>query len=179
MVIYLFSQILKFTQYSIKLIEKLSRRHLINSFDVRLIYGLTVGNSTWELLNKFLFLLFYQCFNFQFILIISAYNIRYRLIFVWLVFLFVSKKNVQIGNIWTDHGSNFLCFGTSHDPRAGIWSAKKSFQYSSKPHFRAKNKKNKGANIFYLFSVCMNTVAWSNLFKIERNRIIKNCFHTK
>ena len=34
MAIYLFSQILKFTKYSIKLIEKLSRRHFINSSDV-------------------------------------------------------------------------------------------------------------------------------------------------
>jgi len=35
--IYLFSQILKFTKYCIKLIEKLSRRHFINSFDVFVI----------------------------------------------------------------------------------------------------------------------------------------------
>ena len=42
MSIYLFSQILKFTKYSIKLIEKLSRRHLINSFDVFVIKGFTV-----------------------------------------------------------------------------------------------------------------------------------------
>ena len=34
MAIYLFSQILRFTKYSIKLIETLSRRHLINSSDV-------------------------------------------------------------------------------------------------------------------------------------------------
>ena len=37
MTIYLFSQIQKFTKYSIKLIEKLSRRHLINSSDVFVI----------------------------------------------------------------------------------------------------------------------------------------------
>ena len=37
MAIYLFSQILKFTKYSIKPIEKLSRRHLINSSDVFLL----------------------------------------------------------------------------------------------------------------------------------------------
>ena len=43
MAIYLFSQILKFTKYSIKLIEKLSRRHLINSSDVFVIKGFTVG----------------------------------------------------------------------------------------------------------------------------------------
>ena len=42
MSIYLFSQILKFTKYSIKLIEKLSRRHLINSSDVFVIKGITV-----------------------------------------------------------------------------------------------------------------------------------------
>ena len=42
MAIYLFSQILKITQYSIKLIEKLSRRHLINSSDVFVIKGFTV-----------------------------------------------------------------------------------------------------------------------------------------
>ena len=42
MAIYLFSQILKFTSYSIKLIEKLSRRHLINSSDVFVIKGFTV-----------------------------------------------------------------------------------------------------------------------------------------
>ena len=43
MAIYLFSQILKFTRnYSIKLIEKLSRRHLINSTDVFVIKGFTV-----------------------------------------------------------------------------------------------------------------------------------------
>ena len=40
--IYLFSEILKFTKYSIKLIEKLSRRHLINSSDVFVIKGFTV-----------------------------------------------------------------------------------------------------------------------------------------
>ena len=43
MAIYLFSQILKFTKYSIKLIEKLSRRHLINSSDVFVIKGFTVA----------------------------------------------------------------------------------------------------------------------------------------
>ena len=42
MAIYLFSQKLKFTKYSIKLIEKLSRRHLINSSDVFVIEGFTV-----------------------------------------------------------------------------------------------------------------------------------------
>ena len=42
MAIYLFSQILKFTKYSIKLIEKLSRRHLINSSYVFVIKGFTV-----------------------------------------------------------------------------------------------------------------------------------------
>ena len=42
MAIYLFSQILKFTKYRIKLIEKLSRRHLINSSDVFIIKGFTV-----------------------------------------------------------------------------------------------------------------------------------------
>ena len=42
--IYLFSQILKFTKYSIKLIEELSRRQLINSSDVFLIKGFTVGS---------------------------------------------------------------------------------------------------------------------------------------
>ena len=43
MAIYLFSQILKFTYYSIKLIEKLSRRYLINSSDVFVIEGFTVS----------------------------------------------------------------------------------------------------------------------------------------
>ena len=42
MAIYLFLQILKFTKYSIKLIEKLSRQHLINSSDVFVIKGFTV-----------------------------------------------------------------------------------------------------------------------------------------
>ena len=42
MAIYLFSQILKFTKYSLKLIEKLSRRYLINSSDVFVIKGFTV-----------------------------------------------------------------------------------------------------------------------------------------
>jgi len=42
MAIYLFSQILKFTKYSIKLIEKLSKRHLINSSDVFVVKGFTV-----------------------------------------------------------------------------------------------------------------------------------------
>ena len=42
MAIYLFSQLLKFTYYRIKLIEKLSRRHLMNSFDVFFIKGFTV-----------------------------------------------------------------------------------------------------------------------------------------
>ena len=46
MTIYLFSQILKFTYYSIKLIEKLSRRHLINSSNVFVIKGFTVSNLT-------------------------------------------------------------------------------------------------------------------------------------
>ena len=40
--IYLFSQILTFTENSIKLIEKFSRRHLINSSDVFVIKGFTV-----------------------------------------------------------------------------------------------------------------------------------------
>ena len=53
MVIYLFSQILKFTNYSIKLIEKLSRRHFINSFDVFVIKGLTASSRSiqGELIN--------------------------------------------------------------------------------------------------------------------------------
>ena len=42
MAIYLFSQILKFSKYSFKLIETLSRRHLINSSDVFVIKGFTV-----------------------------------------------------------------------------------------------------------------------------------------
>ena len=42
MVIYLFSQILKFTKYSIKYSEKFSRRHFINSSDVFVIKGFTV-----------------------------------------------------------------------------------------------------------------------------------------
>ena len=41
MAIYLFSKILKITKYSIKLIEKMSRRHLINSSDVFVIKGFT------------------------------------------------------------------------------------------------------------------------------------------
>ena len=39
------SQILKFTKYSMKLIEKLPRRHLINSSDVFVIKGFTVSDS--------------------------------------------------------------------------------------------------------------------------------------
>jgi len=53
MAIYLFLQILKFTKYYynlllllLKLIKKLSRRHLINSSDVFLIKGFTVLYST-------------------------------------------------------------------------------------------------------------------------------------
>ena len=42
MAINLFSLILRFTLNGIKLIEKLSRRHLINSFDVFVIKGFTV-----------------------------------------------------------------------------------------------------------------------------------------
>ena len=42
MAIYLFSQILKFTKFRIKLIEKLPRRHFINSSDVFVIKGFTV-----------------------------------------------------------------------------------------------------------------------------------------
>ena len=45
MAIYLCSQILKFTKYSIKLIENLSRRHLINSSDVFVIKGFTVSKG--------------------------------------------------------------------------------------------------------------------------------------
>jgi len=45
MAIYLFSQILKIT---IKLIEKLSRQHLINSSDVFVIKGFTVVKNAWE-----------------------------------------------------------------------------------------------------------------------------------
>ena len=48
MAIYLFLQILKITKYSIKLIEKLSRRHLINSFDVFVIKGFTVYTQRLE-----------------------------------------------------------------------------------------------------------------------------------
>ena len=44
MAIYSFSQILKFTKYSIKLVKILSRRHLINSSDVFVIKGFTVEN---------------------------------------------------------------------------------------------------------------------------------------
>ena len=43
MAIYLFLQILKFTNYSKKLIEKLSRQHLINFSDVFVIEGFTVA----------------------------------------------------------------------------------------------------------------------------------------
>ena len=48
MAIYLFSQILKFTLYSLKLIEKLSRRRLINSSDVFVIKGFTVDKKKDE-----------------------------------------------------------------------------------------------------------------------------------
>jgi len=51
MAIYLFLQILKFTKYSIKLIEKLSRRHLINSSDVFVIKGFTVHIYKYKLDN--------------------------------------------------------------------------------------------------------------------------------
>ena len=44
MAIYLFSQILKSTKYRIKLNEKLPRRHFINSSDVFVIKGFTVGS---------------------------------------------------------------------------------------------------------------------------------------
>ena len=44
MAIYSFSEILKFTLYSIKLMEKMSRRHLINSSDLFVIKGFTVDN---------------------------------------------------------------------------------------------------------------------------------------
>ena len=49
MAIYLFSQIRKFTKYSIKIIEKLSRIHSINSSDVFVIKGFTVWQweTTW------------------------------------------------------------------------------------------------------------------------------------
>ena len=49
MSIYSLLQILRFTLYSIKLIEKLSRRHLINSFDVFVIKGFTVLRPTSSL----------------------------------------------------------------------------------------------------------------------------------
>ena len=49
MAIYLFSQILKFTKYSIKFIEKLSRPHLINSSDVFVIKGFTVEQMNNEM----------------------------------------------------------------------------------------------------------------------------------
>ena len=60
MAIYLFSQVLKFTKYSIKLIEKLSRRHLINSSDVFVIKGFNVYKpsnflSTLSTFCKFVF----------------------------------------------------------------------------------------------------------------------------
>ena len=45
MAIYLFSLILKFTQYSIKLNEKLSRRYLINSSFLFAIDGFTAINK--------------------------------------------------------------------------------------------------------------------------------------
>ena len=51
MAIYLFSQILKFTKYSMKLIEKMSRRHLINSSNVFVIKGFTVYDGETFYLN--------------------------------------------------------------------------------------------------------------------------------
>ena len=55
MVIYLFSQILKFTKYSIKYSEKFSRRHFINSSDVFVIKGFTVGELVlFIILNEML-----------------------------------------------------------------------------------------------------------------------------
>ena len=55
MAIYLFSQILKFTLYSIKLIEQLSRRHLIISSDVFVIKGFTVKINPFTPLHLILF----------------------------------------------------------------------------------------------------------------------------
>ena len=49
MAIYLVSQILKFTKYSIKLIEKLCRRHLINSSGVFVSKGFTVDKRNLSL----------------------------------------------------------------------------------------------------------------------------------
>ena len=54
--IYLFSQILKFTYYNIKLIEKLSRRHLINSSDVFVIKGFIVVELKVQYSRENLFL---------------------------------------------------------------------------------------------------------------------------
>ena len=45
------TEIYEFTKYSIKLIEKLSRRHLINSSDVFVIKGFTVLNILFKLVK--------------------------------------------------------------------------------------------------------------------------------
>ena len=63
MAIYLFSQILKFTKYSIKHIEKLSRRHLIKSSDVFIIKGFTVLKFKYFQL-KSLFLTLFKKYEF-------------------------------------------------------------------------------------------------------------------
>ena len=55
----LFSQILRFTWKSIKPIEKLSRQHMINSFDVWLIYGLTVSLGKNYVLSESHFISFH------------------------------------------------------------------------------------------------------------------------
>ena len=61
MALNLFSQILKFAQYSIKLIEKLSRRHLISSSDLFVIKGFTVSkNKLWKKTFKSIYQL--SCF---------------------------------------------------------------------------------------------------------------------
>ena len=52
MAIYLFSQILKFTKYRIKLIEKLPKRHFINSSDVFVIKGFTVVKHSYNKNNN-------------------------------------------------------------------------------------------------------------------------------
>ena len=78
MAIYLFSQILKFAKYSIKLIEKLSRRHLINSSDVFVIKGFTVADHILKMAGLGLFCDY--CFKDNFVVFNqSKFSILFRI----------------------------------------------------------------------------------------------------
>ena len=95
MAIYLFLQILKFTKYSIKLIEKLSRRHLIKSSHVFVIKGFTVEDTVVFICLKVLIIFYVFYSNNVQVTFVKNFTIKHN--------QFINVKHWYFIHNWSDN----------------------------------------------------------------------------